>query len=119
MTKTQDVVQVEDYKEDDPKLDALFNEAVKNHSEITSMLVVGNKVGYLKDIDRNTLEVALGYMMKVRGNPELIRAGEIIITNCWVTGDEEIRTNPKFYTAAAMQASELIEQKSSFLKKRK
>ncbi len=118
MTKPQDVTQVEDYKEDDPILKTLYDKAVEEYPEITQQLVVGNKVCYLKKVNRGTLEIALGFLMKINSNPEPIKAGEIIINTCWVCGDEEIRSNDDYFMGACLQASGLIEQKSSFLKKR-
>ena len=72
---------------------------------------------FLRSIDRATLETALGLTMKTSGHSEYIRAGEVILTSCWVTGDEIIKTNEDFLMSASMQAFQLIQIKSATLKK--
>lgn len=72
---------------------------------------------YLKKPDRATMEVALGLTMSMTKAPEYIKAGEIIINSCWISGDEEIRTDEDNLIAAAMQAFTLVNMKSAELKK--
>lgn len=78
-------------------------------------ITVKGKSCKLSEISRGTLEIALGMIMKP--TPEYIRAGEIIILNCWIEGDEEIKTNDKLLVPAAMKAYELIELEEAELKK--
>lgn len=72
---------------------------------------------YLKKINRSTMEIVLGLTMAVNGSPQYIRAGEIILKNCWVGGDDEILKNEDFLISAAMQAYRLVEVKNAELKK--
>ena len=72
---------------------------------------------YLKKINRATMEAVLGLTMAVNSSPQYIRAGEIILTNCWAGGDEEIRKNDDLLVPAAMQAYRLVEVKNAELKK--
>lgn len=78
---------------------------------------VEDKVCWLKKIDRATLEIAFGYIMAVNERPQYIRAGEIILLNCWVGGDEEIKKNEDYLIPACFQAYELIKLKEASLKK--
>ena len=75
------------------------------------------KVCYLKEINRNVHEQALGLMMKTKGNAEYLRAGEVILLQCWLTGDNAIKTEDAYLRSACMQAYELMELKSATLKK--
>lgn len=78
---------------------------------------VDGKKCQLCPLDRATLEIALGMVMATSGNPQYIRAGEIILRKCWVSGDKEILENDDLLVAAAMKAYELIEIKEATLKK--
>lgn len=81
------------------------------------LIEVEDKKAYLKAINRATLEVVLGLIMPSNGDPQYIKAGEIILNTCWVGGDEEIRTDEEYLNAAAMQAYQLVEIKTASLKK--
>tara|TARA_R100001244_G_scaffold40790_2_gene36681 strand:+ start:7282 stop:7650 length:369 start_codon:yes stop_codon:yes gene_type:complete len=122
MTNPKNVGRVEDYnpndKEDLKELTKLFDAAQAENSNVKYQLVVENKTCYLKKLDRETLEVALGYLMPTRGNPKPITSGERIINTCWVSGDTEIRSDEDLFVTACLQAAEIIDNKSSFLKKR-
>ncbi len=88
---------------------------IKAKSEYS--ITVEDKICWLKKIDRATLEVALGLIMATTGQPQYIRAGEIILLNCWVNGDEEIKKDDKYLIPACLQAYELIQLKEASLKK--
>lgn len=81
------------------------------------LLQVEDKKCYLKEIDRATYEMALGFAVPSSGQPQYIRAGEIILMKCWVAGDEEIKTSWEYLKDAAMQAYSLIETKEATIKK--
>jgi len=80
-------------------------------------LTVDDKTCILKKPTRATIEIALGKMGVSGGQSELIRAGEIILRNCWVDGDAEILNNDDYLIPAALQAYQLIEFKTAELKK--
>ena len=44
-------------------------------------------------------------------------ASVVVITNCWLGGDEELRTNDKYFMGLSQKVSELIEIKVGELKK--
>jgi hypothetical protein len=75
------------------------------------------KTCFLKSISRPIMERALGLIMPITGAPKLITAGEIVLTGCWISGDEEIRTNEELKIEACLKVIELIERKNSTLKK--
>lgn len=78
--------------------------------------VEGKKCQLCK-LDRATLEITLGMVMATNNTPQYIRAGEIILRKCWVSGDKEILDDEDLLIAAAMKAYELIEIKEASLKK--
>ncbi len=71
----------------------------------------------LRELDRQTLEICLGLVMNTNGPPQYIKAGEIILKTCFVSGDKEILEDDKLLVGAAMTAYELIEIKEATLKK--
>ncbi len=81
------------------------------------VLEIEGKKCYLKSITRPVMEQALGLIMPLTGTPKMITAGELILNSCWISGDEEIKTDPELYVDACLNAVQLIERKSSSLKK--
>ena len=80
-------------------------------------LEVEGKKCLLSEIDLKTLEIVLGYLGAMNGRPQMITAGSIILENCWVSGDEELKTDDKYKAAACIAACGLVEVKQSTLKK--
>tara|TARA_R110000796_G_scaffold63139_4_gene145521 strand:- start:5617 stop:5940 length:324 start_codon:yes stop_codon:yes gene_type:complete len=97
-------------KKSEPALDG-----IPKGAEFT--IEVNGKVAYLKKPDRITIENALGLAMPIQGRPQYIRAGEIVLLNCWVGGDDEIKTDDELLIPAAMQAFQIIQAKTAVLKK--
>jgi len=108
----------EDNEDDKKELSKLLKKAKEEHPTIEYQFVVEDKIFYLRRVDRNTLQSAMGDMVPSRGKPKLIDAGELIINTCWVTGDEEIRTNDLYFVPACLVACGAIEQKAAFFKKK-
>ena len=108
----------EDNKEHQKELSVLLEKAKAEHPSIEYQFVVEDKIFYLRKVDRNTMQAAMGDMVPSRGKPRLIDAGELIINTCWVTGDDEIRSNDDYFIPACLQACGAIEQKAAFFKKK-
>lgn len=49
--------------------------------------------------------------------PAVLEAGKVIVKNCFIGGDERVRTEPALLNAAALQCVELIEIRRARLKK--
>ena len=116
MTNPKDEVKVI-VNPNDKRIEDEIIKVQKEHPQVSYRIEVEGMVCYLRKIDRATLEQAMGLMMKTRGNPEYIRAGEVILLNCWVTGDDIIKSDEQYLMAACMTAYELMEMKSATLKK--
>jgi len=71
----------------------------------------------LKEPNRSIKEMALGYSAPIIGEPKYIRAGEIILLGCWVSGDEVIKTDEYLLAGAAMSALGLLDIAEASLKK--
>lgn len=76
-------------------------------------LVVGDKVGYIHDPDRKTLSLA---MTRIAKN-DIIGGVEAILENCWVAGDEAIKTDDRYFMGAAGIVDQLIQAESAVLEK--
>ena len=83
----------------------------KQHGTVFQVSVDG-KEGYLKKPDRKTLSYA---MTNAQTNP--LGFAEVILENCWLGGDEVIKTDDSLFFAAAGQIDKLIEIKEAELKK--
>ena len=51
------------------------------------------------------------------GQKDPFAYNRVILKNCWLTGDEEIKTNEDYFLAAGGKLSEIIEVKESEIKK--
>lgn len=67
---------------------------------------------FLKSMDRPTLAAAKSVAMT-----DTIRMSEIVIENCWIEGDEEIKTDDRYFFGAMDLLQELINKKQAILTK--
>lgn len=72
---------------------------------------VDGKTCYLHKPDRKTL----AYVSSAQGNP--IRMTEALLNNCWIDGDEEIKTDDSLFFGVAQQMGSLIDIKKAELVK--
>ena len=70
------------------------------------------KCAYLKTPSRKVLKMANAVAAK-----DPLGFAEIILNNCWVGGDEEIKTEDPLFLAASGMMGELIEVKEATIKK--
>lgn len=83
----------------------------KEHGDVFE-LTVGEKKAYLKSPNRQIL----GYA-SVEAASDPFRFNEIILENCWLGGDESIKTDEKDFMAACRQLDKIIEVRESSIKK--
>ncbi|MBS1745755.1 MAG: hypothetical protein JST21_06270 [Bacteroidetes bacterium] len=83
----------------------------KKHGEIFQIEVDGH-VAFLKTPDRKTLSYAGSV-----GTKDPIKFNEILLNNCWLGGDEEIKTDDSLFLGAGQVISEIIKVKEATIKK--
>ena len=76
------------------------------------VLRVDDKVAYLRTPDRATLSYASTLATK-----DPMKFNEAILTNCWLGGDEEIKTDDALFLAASSKLGELRQIKEATLEK--
>jgi len=69
-------------------------------------------VAYLKKPNRKALGAAA-----VVGKADPMKYNEILLNNCWIEGDEKIKTDDSLFLGVSAQLAELIEIKEASLKK--
>ncbi len=84
----------------------------RKHGEIYVLNFEDGKKCYLKTPDRKTLKFAATI---AQSNP--LEYAEVILNNCFVGGDEDIKTNNAYFLSATSKIEQLIEVKQSELKK--
>ena len=67
---------------------------------------------YLKEPTRQTLQVAMRY-----SSSDPMKMNQTILTNCWLGGDEEIKTTDKLFMSASAQLAEIFEIREARVKK--
>ena len=75
-------------------------------------ITVEDKVCYLKKVDRKTLSFA-----STVGTKDPLKFNEIILTNCFIGGDAEMKTNDDYFLALSGKLSEIITLKEAELVK--
>lgn len=70
------------------------------------------KVCYLKKPGRNELSMA-----SVVAGEDPYKWNEVILENCWLGGDEEIKSNDDLFLAVSRQLQELVKVQQSYIKK--
>jgi len=82
----------------------------KKHGDIFKV-AVGNSVCYLKKPDRKTMS----YVATLGNNP--IRANEALLQNCWLGGDESIKSDDEKFFGVSSKLNEIIEIKEAEITK--
>lgn len=72
---------------------------------------VGESVCYLKTPDRKTM----GYVATLGNNP--IRANEALLQNCWLGGDEAIKTDDELFFGVSAKLAEIVQVKDAEITK--
>ena len=81
------------------------------HGDVWCIEVDGKKC-YLKRPSRQALGFA---SMSADKNP--IKANETLLNDCWLGGDEEIKTNDTLFLSVSGRLAEIIQLKETELKK--
>lgn len=87
-------------------------DAWKAKFENVFKITVDDKVCYLKSPDRKTLSYASAI-----GTKDPMKFNEILLKNCWLAGDEEIKTKDSYFMSVSAQLAEIIEIKEAKLEK--
>lgn len=75
-------------------------------------VVVEDKVCYLHKPDRKVLSAATTI-----GQDDPMRYNEIMLENCWISGDPAMKTNDDYFFAVVEELGSLIEFKKAEIKK--
>lgn len=84
----------------------------KKHGEIFMISFEDGTTAYLKSPDRKVLGFA---MTKMQTNP--LGFAEVILNQCFIGGNEAVKTDDKYFLGAASQLEGLVEAKQAELKK--
>lgn len=84
----------------------------KQYGDIFLISFEDGKKVYLKKPDRKTLSYA---MTRMQNNP--LGFAETILNNCFIGGDQEVKTEDSYFLGAASQLEAMVETKQAELKK--
>ena len=84
----------------------------KNQYKDIFVISVEDKKVYLRTPDRKTLSYASTLATK-----DPLKFNEVILNNCWLGGDEEIKTNDELLLAVSSKLPDLIQIKEATLEK--
>jgi hypothetical protein len=76
------------------------------------LIVTGDRACYLKKPSRK----AIAYASTGAGK-DVVKYNEILLKDCWLAGDEEIKTDDELFFSVSTKLSELIEIKEAELVK--
>ncbi len=82
----------------------------KEHGDIYHV-GVGEYDAYLKTPDRKTMK----YVAQVANDP--IRANEVLLENCWVGGDDIIKTSDELFFGVSEKLHEIVKTKEATISK--
>ena len=83
----------------------------KQYGDVYVLNIEGKKA-YLRTPDPQTLSYASTLATK-----DPLKFNEAILTNCWLGGDEEIKTDDALFLSASSKLGELIQIKEATLEK--
>jgi hypothetical protein len=76
------------------------------------LVKVDDKAVYLKKPSRHTLGMA---SVMAKENP--MKFSETMLADCWLAGDDDIKTNDDYFLAVASKLSDLVQVKEAELEK--
>jgi len=82
----------------------------KKHGDIFKV-EVEDSICYLKKPDRKTMS----YVATLGNNP--VRANEALLENCWLGGDNDIKTNDEKFFGVSSKLNEIVEIKDAEITK--
>lgn len=83
----------------------------KKYGDVYQVEVDGH-TAYLKKPSRKALGAAA-----VIGKQDPMKYNEVLLNNCWIEGDETIKTDDALFLGVSAQLAEIIEIKEATLKK--
>ena len=83
----------------------------KQYGDIYVLNIEG-KEAYLRTPDRQTLSYASTLATK-----DPLKFNEVVLNNCWLGGDEEIKTDDALFLAVSSKLPDLIQIKEATLEK--
>jgi len=87
-----------------------INEWKQKHGKVF-LISVGDLKGYFRKPDRKTLSAAMKF-----GANDPMKFNETLANNCWLAGDEELRTEDDNFMAVSSQFGELVKVKDAEIK---
>ncbi len=86
-------------------------EAWKKQHDDVFLCEFDDSVCYLKKPDRK----AMSYVASLANNP--VRANEVLLDNCWLGGDERIKTDDAKFFGISAKLNEIVQIKDAEIKK--
>lgn len=86
----------------------------KNKHKDIFLLTSDDKACYVRKPSRKDVSYA---MAASSGGKDLIKMQEVLLNNCWLGGDEEMRTDDDYFYGVSPQLTGLMEAKEVELKK--
>lgn len=75
-------------------------------------VIVEDKACYLKRPDRKVISMATTI-----GKSDPVKFSEIMLANCWISGDEAIKTDDAYFFGVAGTLGDLFKSKTASIKK--
>jgi len=75
----------------------------EKHGKVYFIKVEGS-IGYLKKPSRKALSYA-----SVAGQKDPLKFNEVLLNDCWLSGDEDIKTDDTKFLSVSQKLSELVE----------
>lgn len=75
-------------------------------------VIVEDKACYLKRPDRKVISMATTV-----GKSDPVKFSEIMLANCWISGDEAIKTDDAYFFGVAGTLGDLFKSKTASIKK--
>lgn len=99
------------------EVDAKYGKLVPKNAR-THTVVLENGLGCILNHPKpNILSKVLGALSGMKDDPDMYKAGNFILNNCWVAGDMAILDNDDFRFACAIQTLEMVEILQGSIKK--
>ena len=91
---------------------AQIDEWKKKHGGVYEVAIESGEKCYLRQPNRKDLSAATA-----SGKKDPLKFNESILNNCWLAGDDAIRTNDQLFLAASQELDQILDFKTATVKK--
>lgn len=105
------------YDLSEEKIKEKYGKIIPKNVKTHTIVLENGMGGILRHPNPTILSKAMGALSSINGDPDMYKAGNHILDNCWACGDKEVLNDESLRFSAALQACSLVQVMQGRIKK--